>query len=173
MAFRKVMITGLREIEANINKEIASIEDASIRGLVGAAAHLRKQTDKIPPKVPVDWGNLRASWFTVTAKGSVAAGKGTSGFRGPKGQEIANHHDLVVSDAKGEAARLTRKGRSVFVVVGYSANYAAAVHEGPGGRKDVQFKREGAAIKWLQTHMEEDKGEMLEKIKEEIRMRRR
>ncbi len=57
-------IKGFDKVLSNLNKEIKRIEGASMKGLVLAAIAIRRDMDRTPPLIPVDTGNLRASWFT-------------------------------------------------------------------------------------------------------------
>ena len=56
-------IRGLREVEANLNREIKKIRGASMAGILEAAALILEDCDKTPPLIPVDKGVLRASRF--------------------------------------------------------------------------------------------------------------
>jgi hypothetical protein len=57
-------VTGINKVVRNLNQEINKIEARSMAGLIGAAIIVRRDMDHTPPKIPVDQGNLRASWFT-------------------------------------------------------------------------------------------------------------
>ena len=59
-----VGIKGMDVVLANLNKEIMKIEGRSMKGLIEAAILIRRDMDKTPPLIPIDLGNLRASWFT-------------------------------------------------------------------------------------------------------------
>ena len=49
----------------NLNKEIKQIQGQTMKGLIRSAALIRRDMDKTSPKIPVDTGNLRQSWFTT------------------------------------------------------------------------------------------------------------
>lgn len=49
----------------NLNKEIKQIQGKTMKGLIRSAALIRRDMDKTSPKIPVDTGNLRQSWFTT------------------------------------------------------------------------------------------------------------
>jgi len=61
-----VGIKGMDVVLANLNKEIAKIEVRSTVGLIDSAIVIRRDMDKTPPLIPLDTGNLRASWFTTS-----------------------------------------------------------------------------------------------------------
>jgi hypothetical protein len=58
-------IKGFDKVLINLNKEIKNIEGRTMQGLIGAAAYIRADMDHITPTIPVDTGNLRASWFVT------------------------------------------------------------------------------------------------------------
>lgn len=70
---QKFQIKGFDTVIRNLNKEIKGIKGRSMKGLIESAVIIRRDMDKTPPKIPVDTGNLRASWFTfpVRALGGV------------------------------------------------------------------------------------------------------
>jgi hypothetical protein len=58
-------LRGLNRVVANLNYAIKEIEGRSLKGLLLAVAHVRKEMDTVTPMIPVDTGNLRASWFAI------------------------------------------------------------------------------------------------------------
>lgn len=58
-------LRGLNRVVANLNAEIRAIEGRTLKGLLLAVAHVRKEMDNVMPMIPVDTGNLRASWFAI------------------------------------------------------------------------------------------------------------
>ena len=158
---------GMEVVMANLNKEIEGIKARSVSGLVKAAAFIRAQTESSPPLTPVDYGNLKASWFVTTAT-AIKVGKGISKFRGPKAAEIANNHETGTSQAMGEVAGITTKDKK-FVMMGYTANYGGFVHEFIG---NVTFKRSGAEAKWLETHIKRNTKKIVEIVREDAQIKR-
>jgi len=57
-------IRGMDNVLRNLNKEITKVEGLSMKGLIRAAIIIRRDMDKTSPLIPIDEGNLRASWFT-------------------------------------------------------------------------------------------------------------
>lgn len=57
-------IKGTDKVIMNLNKEIKQIKGRSMQGLIEAVMLVRVDMEKTPPLIPVDTGNLRASWFT-------------------------------------------------------------------------------------------------------------
>ena len=61
-------LKGMDVVMANLNREILKIEGRSMKGLIEASIIIRRDMEKTPPLIPVDTGNLRASWFTSSIK---------------------------------------------------------------------------------------------------------
>lgn len=57
-----VRITGLKTVEANLNRELQGIKVRSGQGLIMFAMRVRKEMETFPPYTPVDTGIMRASW---------------------------------------------------------------------------------------------------------------
>jgi hypothetical protein len=168
--FPNTRVFGFEEIMDNLNREIENIQGASMRGLIKAAAHIRQKTESDSPRTPVDYGNLRASWFVTTATG-VHAGSGTSGFRdNPEKKmtagDFATNHQATVTEAQGIVTSQTTKDKKVLMM-GYSANYALWVHEAV----DKKFKREGSGAKWLQTAIGNNTKTILEIIRQNAQIK--
>lgn len=67
MAIRKTTgLRGINNVVRNLNKELRKIKGRSLPGLIAAATIIRRDMDSTPPLIPVDTGNLRASWYTTT-----------------------------------------------------------------------------------------------------------
>ena len=154
-------------VEAELNRQLKEVVIRSVSGLVKAAAFIRKQTESTPPLTPVDYGNLKASWFVTTAS-AIKVGKGMSKFRGPKAAEIASNHETGTAQAMGEVAGITTKDKK-FVMMGYTANYGGFVHEFIG---NVTFKRPGAEAKWLETHIKRNTKKIVEIVREDAQIKR-
>lgn len=61
-------IKGFDKVMDNLNKEIQNVKDRSLKGLIEGVALIREDMDKTEPLIPLDTGNLRASWFTTPHK---------------------------------------------------------------------------------------------------------
>ena len=132
-------VTGFDNVMRNLNAEIKAIKGRSMKGLIEGVAIIHRGTETQTPKVPVDTGNLRNSWFTTPGS-----------FMG-----------------------------SPYVQFGYTANYAAFVHEMVGAdftsarpRYDKRTKkmkmytpRKGAGAKFLETAITDNKEEILEVVR--------
>jgi hypothetical protein len=59
-------LRGIDNVVRNINLEIKKMEVKSLAGMLIGAAIIRRDMDMTPPLIPIDTGNLRASWFTTS-----------------------------------------------------------------------------------------------------------
>lgn len=62
-------ILGIDKVMSNLRHELKQIEGRSLPGMIEAAGFIRRDMEDNDPKIPVDTGNLRASWFVTTIKG--------------------------------------------------------------------------------------------------------
>ena len=120
-------LKGMDRVMHRLNRQIALTRGASMRGLIKAAIVIRRDMDRTPPLVPVDTGNLRASWFMDPM---------WYGLNKP------------------------------VVRIGFSANYAAFVHEMIG----ASFKRPGAGPKFFQSAIRRNTGNIIKIIEREARI---
>lgn len=67
-------IKGFEEVMKNLNAEIAKIKGVTMNGLIQSSILIRRDMEFTPPLIPIDLGNLRASWFTTTMKSSQGPG---------------------------------------------------------------------------------------------------
>lgn len=61
-------IDGIENVVANINRELMEIKARSEIGMVAAASFVLNDTDKTPPLIPIDQGDLRSSRFIKPLK---------------------------------------------------------------------------------------------------------
>ena len=149
---------GVDKIMANVNRELIKIKGRSMRGLVKAAIVIRRDMDKTPPLIPVDLGNLRASFFIVTATTIPEAG---GGFKGGE-PGMSSDHAAVVSGAKGRAASSIHP----VVILGFSANYARAVEE---SKKFKEGKRPGSGPRFFESSLKRNSGLIVKIVATEAR----
>jgi len=160
-------LKGLAAVEARLNLELEGIKDRSMKGLISYAAFIREKTEHEEPLTPMDYGNLSASWFVVTAKRDVRT-KGKKAFKGPNAGKIAEQKASAITTGQGEIASMDTKDKK-FLMMGYGANYAGFVHEFIDGI--VHFKRVGARTKWFQEHLYKNTGKMVEIVKENAQIK--
>jgi hypothetical protein len=185
-------VKGFETVMANLNAEIAKIKGASLKGLIECAIEVRRDTEKTPIKTPVDLGNLRASWFVVTAKGKEKDDQWNTGFRNDKSSKrrktgLEGNAAQFMADRTSAIAEMSAKARSflpvgkVTLIMGYSANYAVYVHENirmhdPTNpywvNRIAKGKgwRPGSGAKWFQEAVYKNSAKMLGIIRKNIQL---
>jgi hypothetical protein len=154
-------VKGFDVVLSNLQKELLNIEGGTLKGLLLAAAYIRRETERNYPITPVDLGNLRASWFTTAStmvggnglmrKGVAINVKdkfgdviGTGNFKGPRRALLSQDHINTIAEAQ---ALVCSVSPDLMVMMGYTANYAMAVHE----MVDKEFHRPQSGPKWFET----------------------
>lgn len=153
---KKSGIKGIREVMTNLNKFMQTHAQQGMKGLIECSILIRRDMNKTSPKVPVDTRNLEQSWFAVTAKQSIS----TPAFSGPDAGIMASYHTSALSEAKA----LTIKTDNPTMIMGFSANYAAAVHEMGLSRNgnEIQWKKPGSGPKFFEMAMKRNEKAMLQ-----------
>lgn len=59
-------LLGIEKVMRNLNIQLKKMEVKSVAGMLIGAAIIRRDMDMTPPLIPIDTGNLRASWFTTS-----------------------------------------------------------------------------------------------------------
>lgn len=154
---KKNGITGIKEVVKNLNKFLETEKQQSLKGLIECSVLIRNETNKTSPKVPVDTRNLEQSWFTVTAKQKAVS---TPFFRGDDAGLLASIHSSTISDVQA----MTKTTKNPTMIMGFSANYAAAVHEmiSSINGKPIQWKKEGSGPKFFESALKRNEKNMLE-----------
>lgn len=166
-----VKLTGLENVLSNLNEEIKKIEKKTIKGLIRATILVRRDMEFTPPLIPVDLGNLRASWFVVTSNGSVLQGASPNFITEPNAKlskiiKLSGTHGQTVSAAQAYA-RVAKQTVGPAVVFGFGAYYAAFVHEMVG----AQFQRHGAGAQFLSNALARNSNRILKIIADEARIK--
>lgn len=132
----KAKIRGLENVIRNLNAKIKSIEGRTLKGIIRGVVQIRRDMDKTAPLIPVDKGNLRASFFVITSQGNInqganprfrQTGKKTS-FTAQEMVKLQAVHSGTISEM-AEKAKALGNSRGPFVVFGFGAYYALFVHE--------------------------------------------
>lgn len=67
-------LKGMEDLVQHINRQLDGITLRSAQGLLDASIHIRRDMEKSEPKIPIDTGNLRASWFANPVRGKYGPG---------------------------------------------------------------------------------------------------
>jgi len=154
-----VAVQGLDNVLRNLNNEIAKIKGASVRGLLEAAIHIRQDMAHTPPLVPVDYRNLEASWFITS--GTVTQGNSPN-FKGDDAAAASHDHSKLI----GESSAKAKASIHPLVIMGFSASYAAAVHERmtSSSGKAINWSRPGSGPKFFESALTRNRGKILKII---------
>lgn len=157
-------VKGVGRYIRRLNREMKAIEGRTLKGLIRAGIVVIRSMEKTPPLIPIDTGNLRASMFMVTSEGRSVPTTATA-FSGTGLSQVRQQrqHSTTVKAAKAVAAN---NPAGPMVVLGFSAYYAAFVHENIG----ANFQRPGAGAKFFQAAIRRNEKEMLRIIAEEARI---
>lgn len=156
-------LKGVDKFMRNLNREIRGLRLRTLDGLIAAVIELQREAE---PGTPVDTGNLRASWFTVSVQGEEETQIALAEFKGSDAGSMRDNHSKVKSRALSAVKSLSNPFRPV-VLFGYTANYAVFVHE----NIDAKFKRPGARARWLYIALQNSREKMLAKIAEHARFK--
>ena len=148
-----VELVGIENVLKNINKEFQAMHLRVFSGLIVSAIIVRRSMEETEPLIPIDLGNLRASWFTVTRLETPAA---SMAFTGDNAAKMAIDHAISITDAKQDADQ----DSDPVIILGFSANYALWVHE----MVDAIFQRPGAGAKFLEAALKRNKNAILRAI---------
>lgn len=148
--FTKESLKGLHEVMARLNKEVQAIKDRSMVGLIKFAVLVSRDMDITPPLIPIDSGNLRASRFILTGEKVVEGG--APQFEGKEAGNMSSDHSSSLSSSTALAT-----GKPV-VVMGFSANYAVAVHEMVGGnftgpQEKIKYTKKGKVMQSTRKYL--------------------
>jgi len=157
-----VKLDGIDDVMKTLQKEVTNIGLVTGKGLIRAVIIVRRDMDKTSPKIPVDLGNLRASFFTTSLKNGIADLMPVS-FKGDNANKLGQTHAQV----KARAQSVANQQGQPTVIFGFSANYAAYVHEMVG----ASFSRPDSGAKFLEAALKRNKDAMIKVIAEEAKLK--
>lgn len=163
---KKTGIKGIREVVGNINKFLKANEQKSLKGLIECSIVIRRDMTKTSPKVPVDTRNLEQSWYAVTVKQTVS----TPAFSGSDAAIISSYH----TDALNEAKANVKGTKYPSMIMGFSAYYAAAVHEMGLSKNgnEIKWKRPGSGPKFFEMAMKRNEKNMLQILAKNVEIKK-
>lgn len=154
-------LLGIATVMKNLTKAVEQVEQKTIQGLISAAIIIRRDMEKTGEgdKIPVDLGNLRASCFISSVKGSKSEGQ----FEGPDAGKLAAEHSAVTSAAEGAV----QQNRKPMVIIGFSANYAVFVHENTEAKN---WNRRGSGPKFLEHALDRNRSAVLTELQKHAKL---
>jgi hypothetical protein len=159
-------IKGFDEVMHNLNTEIEAIKNRSMKGLIKSAIIIRRSMDKTPPLIPVKTGNLRASWFVVSAKKIESA---SPEFIGNEAGKRTGEYNASVAEAQTVVSASGKD--NLFLVIGFGANYAAPVHE-MYGKGDIDWSRKNSGPKFFESAVKRNKNKIISTIQENAQIKK-
>jgi len=147
---------GFDTVLRNLNTEIKKIKKRNTRGLLSALIELQRDME---PMIPLDEGNLRASFFITT---KIPSGVESADFRGKNASELQTHHSAVVSQFRAQV----QGEPEPTAIFGFTAFYAWYVHEMIG----ATFQRPNAEAKFMEKAIDRKINGMLKIIAEESKI---
>jgi len=166
MAFQN-KIKGLNKTLKNLNKEVKKIEGKTLKGLIRGGLIVLRDVEKKSPLTPVDLGNLRASRFLVSSKGGISMGRNPKFVKGGKAKvsKLAAGHSNLLNEATAAARKQSRP----TVLFGFSAKYAAPVHEMPNS---TNWSRPGSGRKFFEKAIYRNIKNIVKVIQKEARIKK-
>ena len=155
-------IKGVDTVMKNLDKKISSFQkNITSAGFIRVAMEIYKRADTNTPLVPVDTGNLRASYFAFVkdSQGSESSFSTTAGRKKGIKKELLQQQQANKSRAKSTLKKLAKNGGMVF---GFAANYAIPVHE----NHTANWKRPGAGSNYFLAHLKAAKGTIIKILKD-------
>jgi len=155
-------LSGLNTVIANLQKEVKKIEGRSLKGLIRAGLIVLRSVETKEPLTPLDLTNLRASRTLITSNGGVPMGPSPT-FKGKKAGELSTDHSSFINGAEALLNQTDMPG----VALGFSAKYAAEVHEMTG----VDWQRKGSGGKFFEKAIDNNIDEMVKVISKEAKIK--
>jgi len=135
-------VNGMDIVLSNLNRKIREIQGLSMRGLIEASILIRRDMDETPPLIPVDTGNLRASWTFET-------------FHSSKGPTIL----------MGFTANY-----ALFVHEMLENRFGSTFGAGSISGKEINWSRPGSGPKFFESALKRNVDKILETIKNNVRI---
>ena len=148
MAKKKTTLKGTEDLLKNLNKFVKETKQKSFKGLIECAIMVRHSTERGNPITPLEFGDLRASWFVTTATQTI-------------------HPKVGDTSAVGEAKAEVSGYSYPTMVMGYCVNYASFVHE---MGDNTNWSRPGSGKKWFEYAIKNNEKEMLEILKNNVKI---
>lgn len=158
-------VRGINTIMKRLNVKLKEIEFKTARGYVEVASMIRRDMEQNPPLIPVDTGNLRASWFSVV-KGYQPKSRGQFKGRTPserrRASQLAAEHKTLMGDFKA----VVDAEKDPSLIMGFTANYATAVHEKHD--PNIKWQRPNSGPNFFKASLNRNRKEIIATIKKNV-----
>lgn len=160
---------GVAAVMANIHRATDLIEGKTRGGMLAAGLVIKRDAVKL---APIDTGNLRNSAYVIAGGGKKGIKKSQTGKEGTFKTSKAGGSKTTAGSMKSQhenilSMRISHGGSldKPFVEVGFTANYALAVHESVGRKFKV------GQAKFLEHAITKNKREIKKQIMIRARVR--
>jgi len=164
---KRFKIKGIEKVMGNLNKKASSIKKKlTTTGFIRVSIFFQEQTEKTSPITPLDTGNLRSSYFTTIKDADGSVINKSSGFS-PDNRVTARHkqnQNATVSTMQSVVGASTIP----FMIFGFSANYAMAVHEKTG--KDINWGRPSSGPNFFLNHVKNNQSKILKILRQNAKV---
>lgn len=151
-----IRVKGVNTVVNKLNKEFKKqVHTLTESGLIKAGIEIRRDMDKTSPTIPIDTGNLRAS-FTMVTRNTVQSPESSE----LKGKEIQEHSQFVE-----QLKTKTSNSNKPILLMGFSANYAVYVHE----NLKAKFQRPGSGAKFFESALWRNAARVMEILRNELK----
>jgi len=160
-------LTGTQALLARLDKALNKVKDATLRGLIKAQSVIHADMDRTPPKIPVEFDNLRSSYYCVTSNEAVIAGKNptfTDTKRTASGTLEKDHASVIQKSIANVVKRSKTYGPSV--IFGFSAYYSTWVHENMSAEN---WTRKGSGAHFFAAAFKRNKNLVLKIIADDVK----
>ena len=168
---KKFEIKGIKKITDNINKELDKMKGkAQSDGFMRVAMAVYQEMEYGSRKIPLDTGNLRASYFAAIKGSNGGANLGNGYVQNIKRTKKDTQHQQMVVSAARSAVQAQPYPNMIF---GFAANYAFYVHEDLQAKgKDgvTNWQREGSGPKFFEIALRAKENEIIEILKDSIKL---
>lgn len=164
MANKMMTLKGIEKavkaIQKDLNKRVDEVSEA---GLIKASILIRNSMAKQSPIIPVDLGNLKASWYVITKRKKDVSARFVENKRSKI--NFASDHSAVTS----KASSIVETSPTPILIMGFSARYAMAVHEGVSAKGNAfKYNLPQSGAKFFESALWRNKEKIVEIIAKEV-----
>lgn len=164
----KTKITGIEKVMTSLNLELEKIKGMTAAGFIEVAILVRNDMENQVPYIPVDLGNLRASWFAVVTgtqtQYETATFTGVTPSEKKKAAQLTAEYSAMKSSFK-EAVNASPMKPSM--IMGFTANYAMPVHEKWGA---TNWSKAGSGPGFFEAAMNRNENKIIRILDNKIKL---
>lgn len=153
-----VRLDGISTVVSALNTELERLKGPkATQAFIRASILLQREMSLTSPTIPLDLSNLRHSFFAIATRKNVDIG---GRFKGGDAGKLQSEHSSTISAAKSYVSM----SRYPMMIIGFSAYYAAIVHE---MRENVDWNEPGSGPKFFEAAFNRNRDNLLKIFKEE------